>query len=644
MFTRCRVPATAQVSYVCSLLSSLPGWAGHAAWRSRQSGQLNPLLELVALHAALDLLIAGSAGELNHYVLPQHPLTAKSGGGWERRRQIWQLAFETGFRAPLIESLRSRALQQASAGTGQNSITDVSTEPPLAHLVFCIDVRSERLRRALESAGPYVTHGFAGFFGATLDYRTADGASFEQCPALVRPSIVAAEHGPSSVGRTSSLTSGLYRGTRSASSGPVTPLLIAEAGGLLAAAAGLLQTMLPRRWQQVVRRWNVAPSGWGSGPLTLSSSEGGLPLSTAERTSIAASTLRSLGLVDGFGPLLVICGHAASAENNAFAAAYDCGACGGNSGHVNARVLTEILNDRAVRVMLAGQGIHLPPTTVAIAAVHNTTTDRVEFDPHPPHHPYMLSPPHIDAIEALRADLVAVCQEVRVERASALPGLQAGNMSTTRLERHLQDRAGDWAQPFPEWGLAGNAAFVVGPRSLTRGLDLKGRVFLHDYESEVDADRSLLETILTAPTVVTQWINAQYYASTVDHEVFGAGDKATHNVVGDVGVLTGAHGDLRLGLPWQALYDTDPRTDASSRRHEPLRQLVVVWADPAAVRAIVVRHQVLQRLIGNDWMALVSLDPKTGEVRRLNRFLGWQPWDRSSVLWSHPATIARRNA
>ena len=126
-------------------------------------------------------------------------------------------------------------------------------------------------------------------------------------------------------------------------------------------------------------------------------------------------------------------------------------------------------------------------------------------------------------------------------------------MSPSRAARHVAGRSLDWAQVYPEWGLAGNAAFVVAPREVTRGIDLQRRTFLHSYEADVDPDGSALETILTAPLVVAQWINCQYYFSTVAPEVFGAGTKTIHNVVGTAGVIAGHEGDLRLGLPWQSV-------------------------------------------------------------------------------------------
>jgi uncharacterized protein YbcC (UPF0753/DUF2309 family) len=152
----------------------------------------------------------------------------------------------------------------------------------------------------------------------------------------------------------------------------------------------------------------------------------------------------------------------------------------------------------------------------------------------------------------------------------------------------------------PEWGLASNAAFVVGPRSLTAGLDLACRVFLHSYDAEADGDGSALETIMTAPLVVGVWISAQYYFSAVDPDQFGAGDKTLHNPVGGIGVMLGEGGDLQVGLPAQAV------GVGHRRMHQSLRLLAVIQAPLDRIDAIIERNEVLRDLIGGKWMTVAG--------------------------------------
>jgi uncharacterized protein len=107
---------------------------------------------------------------------------------------------------------------------------------------------------------------------------------------------------------------------------------------------------------------------------------------------------------------------------------------------------------------------------------------------------------------------------------------------------------------------------------------------------------------MTAPMIVANWINLQYYASTVDNRAFGSGNKALHNVVGQFGILQGNGGDLTTGLPWQSIHD------GRRLQHEPLRLLVVIEAPRGAVGAIIARHASVRSLVDNKWLNLLVID------------------------------------
>jgi uncharacterized protein YbcC (UPF0753/DUF2309 family) len=184
----------------------------------------------------------------------------------------------------------------------------------------------------------------------------------------------------------------------------------------------------------------------------------------------------------------------------------------------------------------------------------------------------------------------------------------------------VRDRGRDWAQVRPEWGLAGNASFVIGPRSMTAGHDLKGRSFLHSYVAERDPDGVALETIMTAPLVVAQWISSQYYFSTVEPEVFGAGDKMLHNPVGGIGVVVGQSGDLAVGLPMQSVMLGEQRA------HDPLRLLAVVQAPLDRIEGIILRNNGLRQLVEGEWIHVVARERDDDGWSFRSPSGGWEPW------------------
>ena len=149
------------------------------------------------------------------------------------------------------------------------------------------------------------------------------------------------------------------------------------------------------------------------------------------------------------------------------------------------------------------------------------------------------------------------------------------------------------------------ASFIVAPRRRTRGLDLRGRSFLHDYDFRQDPELRVLELIMTAPMVVTNWINLQYYASTVDNRRYGSGNKVLHNVVGGrLGVFEGNGGDLRIGLPLQSLHD------GRTLRHTPLRLSVFIEAPRSALETVIDRQALVRDIVDNGWLHLFRIDPE----------------------------------
>ena len=173
---------------------------------------------------------------------------------------------------------------------------------------------------------------------------------------------------------------------------------------------------------------------------------------------MAEGALRAMGLTGPFGEEILLLGHRATSTNNPHHAGLECGACAGHSGEPNAAVLAELLNDARIRQHLRSRGIDLPPTTRVLSGLHDTTRERVLVSG-------ACSKELADALERASGT-------VATWRASG--GLQGADHARALLDR----KASDWSEVRPEWGLANHAAFVIGPRSSFRGLDLEGRVFL----------------------------------------------------------------------------------------------------------------------------------------------------------------------
>ncbi len=531
---------------------------------------------------------------------------------------LLQEAYEAGYRSRLVARLTSHA-----DGATEADVVTKAAARPAVQAAFCIDVRSEVFRRAFETVSADVeTVGFAGFFGFPIEYvpigHLRGGA---QCPVLLTPKFIVCEAvgGASEEMETEVLGLRLLRrraarAWRSFKQSAVSSFSYVETAGLLFAPkivsdmAGLTRPVA-----------NPSVDGLDAdvarkvGPRLEPRSVGGRAtgFEPAQRLAMAEAVLKAMSMSKGFGRLVMLAGHGSSTVNNPHASGLDCGACGGHTGEANVRVAAAILNNPEVRLGLGGKGLAIPADTWFLGCLHDTTTDEVTIydEDHVP-------ASHAEDLARLKFWLSEAGSLARLQR-SALLGLDAGSTTSAHLDEQVIGRSRDWSQVRPEWGLAGNAAFIAAPRARTRGLDLGGRAFLHDYDHEADAGKAVLELIMTAPMVVASWINLQYYGSTVNNPVFGSGNKALHNVVGQIGVLEGNAGDLKVGLPWQSVHD------GKRFIHEPLRLNVFIEAPEADMNRVIENHQGVRELVENGWVHLHSIAEEGRTIRRYAGQLRW---------------------
>jgi uncharacterized protein YbcC (UPF0753/DUF2309 family) len=409
--------------------------------------------------------------------------------------------------------------------------------------------------------------------------------------------------------RSSRITPGLVEGLRLralSGEGDPDPMLVAEAerAGLPPEAVDSFVEILRRQYDLSARAASRHKERITRTGFTID-----------EQTLTVDTALRMMGLTKNFARLVLFCAHGSTSENNPYESALDCGACGGNEGKPNARVLAMMANNPKVRERLGKLGIELPSDTHFLAGQIDTTTDVVQlFDLE-------------DAPSTHRADLARLQEDLKEaslltsqERCARLPDVQQ-TLEETKAHAHVSRRSADWSQVRPEWGLSGNAAFLIGPRDLTKGLDLGGRAFLHSYDYREDPSNRLLEVLLTAPQVVAQWINMEHYFSTVDNEVYGSGSKVYHNVVGRLGIMSGPWSDLRLGLARQTVMNGD------APYHEPMRLHTVVAAPRDRIEKLIARHEVLEHYYHKEWVHLIVLDPNDQIWYRYRPDGTWSPME-----------------
>lgn len=549
------------------LFMSMGGWSQHARWllwQAELAGDTDrTMVDLLAIRLIWEEALLAHAPEVAERwaaTVAAHAEPVAPGAN-EVALAILQDAADRGHQRRLVAALDGETPASAR---------------PFLQAAFCIDVRSEVFRRALESIdGSIATIGFAGFFGLPLAHH-AHGSDIREArlPVLLNPAVETTSAGDPARDQQARISARSARAWGRFRQAAVSSFAFVEAMGpvyavkLVKSALGFAPKAKPEPAPEVI---------------------GGM--SAEAKADTGAAVLKAMSLTKGHGEIVLLLGHGGNVTNNPHESAYHCGACGGYTGEVSARLLAILLNDPETRAGLGARGVEVPADTLFVAGLHDTTTDAITI--------------YEDGLPAARAgDLAKVrgwlaqaAKVARTERALRMPGASGESIPA---------RATNWAEIRPEWGLAGCAAFIAAPREATAGRDLGGRAFLHSYDWRADEGFGTLELIITAPVVVASWISLQYFGSSVAPEMFGGGNKLIHNVVGGIGVIEGNGGRLRAGLPWQAVHDGE------ALQHEPLRLSVMIEAPREEILGVLERHPGVRDLFDNGWLHLFVL--KDGKV------------------------------
>jgi len=494
---------------------------------------------------------------------------------------LWQLAFEQTY------------YDEALSAICNNTAEEKTIDKKSFQAMFCIDDRSCSLRRYLENTDPRCeTFGTPGFFGVEFYFQPEDGKFYTKlCPAPVSPKFLVKEEGAKSKRKKdfhfTQESHSLFRGW-----------LISQTLGFWSAFRLFLNIFRPAMSPATAASFRHMNK---HSTLTIECKneiENNLQVgfTTEEMAARVEGLLKSIGLIKNFSSLVYIIGHGSSSVNNPHFAAYDCGACSGRPGSVNARVMCYMANKSEVREILKTKGIDIPEQTQFIGGLHDTTRDEIGF-----YDDGLLTfenvKTHLEN-EKIFSKALDLNAKERSRRFVSIPTHQ----SPEKIHKKIKTRSVSLFEPRPELNHATNALCVVGRRSLTKNIFLDRRSFMNSFDYEVDPHGKYLLNILKAAAPVCGGINLEYFFSRTDNQKLGAGTKLPHNVMGLFGVANGIDGDLRPGLPGQMI-----------EMHDPVRLLIIVEHFPEIVLETIKKNAETYEWFINEWVNLIALHPENNK-------------------------------
>lgn len=525
---------------------------------------------------------------------------------------IWQDAFEWSYYDQVFAGIKETLPTERNLGD-RRQIQEQSFQA-----LFCIDDRECSLRRYLEKFDENCeTFGTAGFFGVEFFFQPEFANSYtKQCPAPVTPKYLIKELSDESVIGKSKKQQDIH--FRKQSHALFSGWLISQTLGFWSAFRLFLNIFRPSMSTASVSSFRHMDK---ASVLSIENTDPNhrefdlqVGFTVPEMVQRVESLLNSIGLVKDFAPIVYVVGHGASSVNNTHYAGYDCGACSGRPGSVNARVISFMANHPKVREILRTKGIDIPSKTQFIGSLHDTTRDEIAF------YDLEILSSENQKNHAKNEVLFTKSLDFNAkERSRRFESIDT-TLSPEQIHEQIRTRAVSLFEPRPELNHATNALCIVGKRELSKGLFLDRRSFMNSFDYKVDPEGKYLVNIMNAVAPVCGGINLEYYFSRVDNHKLGAGSKLPHNVMGLFGVANGIDGDLRPGLPSQMI-----------EVHDPIRLMVIVEHFPEIVLASIKKSEQTYEWFQNEWVHLMVVNPETRELYYFKNggFSIYQPLQKS---------------
>ncbi|MFB0910857.1 MAG: Na-translocating system protein MpsB, partial [Flavobacterium sp.] len=357
-------------------LAALPGWTGyinhrttyHSEWQQEYPITLEDYL-------AVRLWVAR---EIDAEIYPEDNDTSTI-SSLSKLQYIWLKAWEKSWQKELVKVLDSK---QISTPT-----TEKKERVPDAQMVFCIDTRSELIRRHVENKGHYETFGYAGFFGIAMDYEDLkDGLIRKSCPPILNSAYHVSE--VPQEGHTEKVQA--YKQKNAVSNFKeyflkrmknMLPSAFGyvEGAGLFYGMSLIARTLVPGHLYWFNKNNTTAYESICEPQIgnTDAAEKTHLDIPLAEKVAIVKGAFDLMGW-EKLAPLVLFIGHGSHSANNPFGSSLDCGACAASPGRHNARMLATIANILEVQQALKeNHNIEIPASTIFIGGEHNTTTDEI---------------------------------------------------------------------------------------------------------------------------------------------------------------------------------------------------------------------------------------------------------------------------